>query len=95
MASSMMSKDVLWSELPPEVIKCVLSLLSVPVLCRFQTVCKGWNELLCDPKFHNLHEKNAQHHRELCFLRRFKVCHGYTTIDIPVQNTTWMRSDGI
>jgi hypothetical protein len=41
----------LWSALPPEIVERVLTFLSAPALCRFRTVCKRWNVLICKPEF--------------------------------------------
>lgn len=41
------------TKLPNELIELVLSLLPVPMLCKFRALCKEWEELLCDPRFHS------------------------------------------
>lgn len=51
----------LWSGLPSGLLGYSLSFLPVPVVCRFRTVCKDWNSLICTPKFGALcieHAKN-------------------------------------
>ena len=45
---------VLWSELPDEMQKLVLSFLPVPDLCRYRSVCKRWNTLISAPEFGKL-----------------------------------------
>lgn len=52
--------DELWSRLPLEIVERTLLFLPVPVLCRFRTVCKSWNSLICKPAFGAL---NVQHAR--------------------------------
>ncbi|KAG0606926.1 hypothetical protein M758_9G179800 [Ceratodon purpureus] len=49
----------LWSDLPLEMLEQVLSYLPVPDLCRYRTVCKRWDRLICDPKFGSLSAQNA------------------------------------
>lgn len=56
-------------ELPPEIIERVLSFLPVPVLCRFRSVCKGWNEMLSKPSFHDLREVNGRNESYLFAVR--------------------------
>lgn len=57
----------LWTRLPKDVVERVLSFLSVPVLCRFRTVCKRWNSLIRDPKFGYLCDQHARQ-QESCFI---------------------------
>lgn len=59
----LMDSDEGVKELPPEILERVLAPLPVPVLCRLRSVCKAWNELICKPSFHNLHDLNEK--REL------------------------------
>lgn len=49
--------------LPVEVIDRMLSFL--PALCRMQSVCKSWRELMSSPEFHDL--------RDLKGLRDIKI----------------------
>lgn len=37
--------------LPSELLERVLPFVPVPELCRFRSVCKGWNSLICTPEF--------------------------------------------
>ena len=46
-------------DLPDMLVQQVLSLATVPDLCRFCTVCKRWNFLICMPEFGTLHAQNA------------------------------------
>ena len=87
-ASSAVSEDVPWSSLPQEVVERVLSFLPVAVLCRLRTVCKGWNDLLCGPSFHDLYEQNGKRLRQVCFLTRFEVSDVYSRVDPPLRGTT-------
>ena len=55
-----MELDVaLWSGLPVDMVERVLSFLPVPELCRYRSVCKKWNTLICDSKFGAAHARNA------------------------------------
>ena len=56
----------LWSRLPAELTERTLSFLSVPVLCRFRTVCKRWNLLICKPEFGALCKQHAR--QDACFI---------------------------
>lgn len=47
-----------WSRLPNVLVQQVLSLVSVPELCRFRTVCKRWNSLICTSEFGNVCAQN-------------------------------------
>jgi hypothetical protein len=54
-----MELDVaLWSGLPVDMVERVLSFLPVPELCRYRSVCKKWNTLICDSKFGAAHARN-------------------------------------
>lgn len=57
----MRSREGLASGLPGKIIERVLSLLPVPALCRFRSVCKAWNELLCKPAFLDLCDASGGH----------------------------------
>lgn len=70
-----MGEGALWSKLPREVMECVLSFLPLPALCRLRTVCKGWNDILCGPSFHNLYENRCH---EVIFLTSFPRLQGTT-----------------
>lgn len=85
-SSSVIRKDL--PSLPLEVFGCVLSFLPVPVLCRFRTVCKGWNDLVCSPSFHDLYEQNGKQHREVVFLTRFEDSLLYSRLDPDVKGKT-------
>ena len=50
----------LWSRLPFELVEHTLSFLSAPVLCRFRTVSKQWDSLICKPSFRALSIKHAR-----------------------------------
>lgn len=58
-AGAMESSAALWSELPFEILDQVLSFLPVPDLCRYRSVCKRWDELICSPKFGAVCASNA------------------------------------
>ncbi|KAG0613337.1 hypothetical protein M758_6G095500 [Ceratodon purpureus] len=45
----------------------VLSYLHVPDLCRYRTVCKRWDRLMCNPKFGSLCAQNVEK-RETSFI---------------------------
>lgn len=83
-SSSVILKDNMPS-LPLEVLSYVLSFLPVPVLCRFQTVCKDRNDLVCSPSFHDLYEQNGKQHREVVFLTRFEDPDLYSRLDPDVK----------
>jgi hypothetical protein len=67
-------------------VECALSFLPLPTLCRLRTVCKGWNDLLCGPSFHDLYDNRCH---EVIFLIHFKHRDdGYTILHPRVQGTT-------
>lgn len=51
--------DGLWRDLPCEVLEQALPFLTVPDLCRFRSICKRWNLLICRPEFGTLCMQNA------------------------------------
>jgi hypothetical protein len=51
--------QTMMDDLPDVLVQQVLSLVDVPELCRFRTVCKRWNSLICMPEFGTLHAQNA------------------------------------
>jgi hypothetical protein len=51
-------------------VQQVLSLVAVPDLCRFRTVCKRWNSLICMPEFGTLHAQNANMNARFIIGRR-------------------------
>lgn len=59
-----------WSQLQVDLVERVLSFLSVPDLCRFRAVCKRWNELVCNPSFHDLCDKSRERNAFL-FVTRY------------------------
>jgi hypothetical protein len=58
---AMRSREGLAGRLPDEIIERVLSLLPVPALCMFRSVCKAWNELLRKPAFLDLCDASGGH----------------------------------
>lgn len=78
-SSSVIRKDL--PSLPLEVLGCVLSFLQLLVLCRFRTVCKDWNDLVCSPSFHDLYEQNGKRYREVVFLTRFEDSDLYSRLN--------------
>jgi hypothetical protein len=59
----------LWSALPPEIVERVLTFLSAPALCRFRTVCKRWNVLICKPEFGALYIQRTRQDAGFVVLR--------------------------
>lgn len=88
----------LWSKLPPDVVDRMLSFLSVPVLCRFRTVCKRWNSLISKPEFGALCIHHARHDSPFIVLRHairggesqlgpFGVNHGWSFLDLSASGS--------
>lgn len=48
-----------WSGFPFEIVEQVLSFLQVPHLCKYQSVCMAWNQLIQSPRFEALFAQNA------------------------------------
>ena len=73
-------KAALWGGLPSEIVEQVLSFVPVPDLCRYRTVCKAWNRLICSPKFAAVHVHNTAKSRDamsfivMSYSRRFTDC---------------------
>jgi hypothetical protein len=59
----------LWSALPPEIVERMLTFLSAPALCRFRTVCKRWNVLICKPEFGALYIQRTRQDAGFVVLR--------------------------
>jgi hypothetical protein len=51
--------QTMMDDLPDVLVQQVLSLVDVADLCRFRTVCKRWNSLICMPEFGTLHAQNG------------------------------------
>jgi hypothetical protein len=97
----------LWSRLPLEIVERTLLFLPVPVLCRFRTVCKSWNSLICKPAFGALNVQHAR--REACFLVAryvngdeemdalfdpFEKKHGWSFLDLNARRWYTIMQDG-
>ncbi|KAG0587167.1 hypothetical protein KC19_2G145100 [Ceratodon purpureus] len=78
------------SNLPLDVMECVLSLLPLPVLCRMRTVCKEWNHIICSSSFHDSYEQTwKERGHGVCFLTKFNSLNPFhTKIDRSVRGTT-------
>lgn len=83
-------KGELWSRLSTEIMDHVLSFLSAPVLCRFRTVCKRWDALICDPEFRALCIRHGRHEARYLVSRNTSrlAGHGY-----HVKNHGWSFLD--
>lgn len=91
-----------WSRMPSELIERVLSLLPVPVLCRFRSVCKTWRQLFRTPSFLDLCDRNGTP-KEYLFLARCLsdpddglVCsidEAMTFLDIEAGRWYWIKSE--
>jgi hypothetical protein len=66
-----------------------LSFSAVPDLCRFRTVCKRWNSLICTPEFGNLCAQNANNDARYIFGRRFHKHFDDTTGTLFITVVGW------
>lgn len=87
----------LWSELPLEVLDQVLSFLSVPDLCRYRTVCKRWDQLMCNPKFGSLCARNAAKRDSSFIAMRYSSCgrrhEGWCFLDLSARRWYVFKDD--
>ncbi|KAG0609877.1 hypothetical protein M758_7G020500 [Ceratodon purpureus] len=86
----------LWSDLPLEILDQVLSYLRVPDLCRYRTVCKRWDRLMCDPKFGSLCAQNAaKREASLIAMRYLKTGDGgWCFLDVNARLWYVVKDDG-
>ena len=98
----------LWEKLPSEIVERTLSFLAPPELCRFRTVCKRWNYLICTPDFRFLCMQNAR--QDACFLvarymirgeglaepysGSFDKYHGWSFLDLNSRRWYTIKQDG-
>ncbi|KAG0567039.1 hypothetical protein KC19_7G105600 [Ceratodon purpureus] len=99
----------LWVKLPSEILERTLSFLAPPELCRFRTVCKRWNYLICTPEFRFLCMQNAR--QDGCFLvarymirgegeqdpyadGHFDKNHGWSFLDLNSRRWHTIKQDG-
>ena len=81
----------LWSALPPEIVERVLTFLSAPALCRFRTVCKRWNALICKPEFGALYIQRTRQDAGFVVLRH--VTYSDEEEPVGVVNSRWSILD--
>ncbi|KAG0619061.1 hypothetical protein M758_4G112900 [Ceratodon purpureus] len=88
----------LWSDLPLEMLEQVLSYLHVPDLCRYRTVCKRWDRLMCDPKFGSLCAQNAAKREGSLIAMRYSIggwSHGeWCFLDVNARRWYVFKDDG-
>ncbi|KAG0557785.1 hypothetical protein KC19_11G157300 [Ceratodon purpureus] len=53
-------RAALWSRLPSKIVDHMLSFLSLLGFCRYRSVCKGWNYLICALEFGALCAQNTK-----------------------------------
>ena len=87
----------LWSELPLEILDHVLSFLPVPNLCRYRTVCKRWNQLICDSQFGALCAKKASKRDAPFIAMRYSTCarihEGWCILDLNARRWYVIKDD--
>ncbi|KAG0590496.1 hypothetical protein KC19_1G104000 [Ceratodon purpureus] len=88
----------LWSDLPSEMVDQVLSYLPLPDLCRYRTVCKRWDRLMCDPKFGSLCAQNASKREASLIAMRYMTCNtfftGWCFLDVNARRWYVFKEDG-
>ncbi|KAG0605184.1 hypothetical protein M758_9G037900 [Ceratodon purpureus] len=88
----------LWSDLPLEMLEQVLSYLPVPDLCRYRTVCKRWDRLMCDPKFGSLCAQNAAKREASLIAMRYSTHEtrhgGWCFLDVNARRWYVFKEDG-
>ncbi|KAG0586372.1 hypothetical protein KC19_2G085600 [Ceratodon purpureus] len=88
----------LWSDLPLEMLEQVLSYLPVPDLCRYRTICKRWDRLMCDPKFGSLCAQNAAKREASLIAMRYSTRDGFHKgwcfLDVNARRWYVVKDDG-
>ncbi|KAG0606297.1 hypothetical protein M758_9G129900 [Ceratodon purpureus] len=88
----------LWSDLPLEILEQVLSYLHVPDLCRYRTVCKRWDRLMCNPKFGSLCAQNTAKRDASLIAMRYSICarrhEGWCFLDVNARRWYVVKDDG-
>ncbi|KAG0606955.1 hypothetical protein M758_9G182200 [Ceratodon purpureus] len=88
----------LWSDLPLEMLEQVLSYLRVPDLCRYRTVCKRWDRLMCDQKFGFVCAQNAAKREASLIAMRYKTWgrrhEGWCFLDVNARRWYVFKEDG-
>ncbi|KAG0562067.1 hypothetical protein KC19_9G115300 [Ceratodon purpureus] len=91
-------RAALWSDLPLEILEQVLSYLHVPDLCRYRTVCRRWDRLMCDPKFGSLCAQNTAKRDASLFAMRYSICgrrhEGWCFLDVNARRWYVVKDDG-
>ncbi|KAG0606839.1 hypothetical protein M758_9G172300 [Ceratodon purpureus] len=96
---SMDLSAALWSDLPLEMLEQVLSYLPVSDLCRYRTVCKRWDRLMCDPEFGSLCAQNATKREASFIAMRCCTCgmghEGWCFLDVNARRWYVVKEDGL
>lgn len=80
-------------------VERVLSFLPVPELCRYRSVCKKWNTLICDSKFGAAHARNDAKRDASYFVVQSNDCsffhgnEGWSFLDLEARRWYGVKDD--
>ena len=68
----------IWTQFPNDLFENVLAFLPILNLCRFKTVCKNWNQIICKSTFNDLCLKNGKQNSQFIVARSMIKSWRYT-----------------